>query len=359
LFEGAHASSCEPVYTNIVVAGVGRDGATIVNRLQGAAPAVRKLFLTASPTQTLSQSPDLIRVRSDGGGRDELRAALAGAQMVVATAAVAGREAALVPEVVELARREGALAVAILVEPLLTGAPQRSDAADRLTADVMRAADATIIVPADPHAVAALNISEAFDGWNKRLYASLHGLLGTAAAEDAMNLHMDDIAATLSKHCRATIGVGTGQTVEEALRDATANTLAPAEQLETTRAVLAHVIGGGTMPLDEARRTVFVLERLFPKADVRCGVSVRGDDAGIRATVIAGKLDAGPARSRSKRRTQPAESPFFNVGDPTVYDGEHLDIPAFLRKGVALPGAPPKPVPAQTTLFDRSGAEAE
>ncbi len=44
--------------------------------------------------------------------------------------------------------------------------------------------------------------------------------------------------------------------------------VSPPDQLETARSVLCHVVGGGDMPLDEARRPVFVLEQLFPKADV-------------------------------------------------------------------------------------------
>ena len=354
MFEGGHASPHEPVCSHIVLAGVGRDGAMIVSRLDALPPAVRTLFLTASPTQAVSQSPALVRLRSDGSGREELKAALTGAEMLVIVATVVGRETALAADVLELGRREGALAVAVLVEPLLSGAPHRSDAAGQTVSAVTRAADATIVVPADDQAVAAMNISEAFDGWNKRLYSSLRGLLATAAAEDAMNLHMEDVAAALSKHCRASVGVGSGQTVEEALREASANSLAPPEQLETTRSVLAHIVAGGDMPLDEARRTVFVLEHLFPKADVCCGVSIREGEAEISATLIAGRLDVA-ARSRAKRRTAQAESPFFKVGDPTIYDGEHLDVPAFLRRDVALPGAPPRPVPAQTTLFDGTG----
>lgn len=352
MFEGGHASSCEPVCSSIVLAGVGRDGASIVNRLGGLPPAVRKLFLTASPPQAVSQSPALLRIRRDAGRHDELKAAVAGAQMLVAVATVVGREGALMPELVELARRQGALAVAVLVEPLLTGAPHRGDAAARMVADVTRSADATIVVPADVHPSASLSICEAIEGWTERLYSSVGGLLATAAAEDAMNLHMADIAATLSKHCRASVGVGSGQTVGEALRDAAANNLAPPAELETARSVIAHVIGGGDMPLDEARRTVSALELLFPKADVCCGVSIHEGVAQISATIIAGKLDVGAARSRARKRTAQAESPFFKVGDPTVYDGEHLDIPAFVREDVTLPGASPRPVPAQTTLFD-------
>jgi hypothetical protein len=50
-----------------------------------------------------------------------------------------------------------------------------------------------------------------------------------------------------------------------------------------------------------------------------------------------------------------AESPFFKVGDPSVYDGENLDIPAFIRRDTQLPGGPPQPVPSQITLFDGAG----
>ena len=81
-------------------------------------------------------------------------------------------------------------------------------------------------------------------------------------------------------------------------------------------------------------------------------MSVHEDAADTRATIIAGKLDIDAVRSQERRRTLQADPPFFRVGDPTVYDGEHLDIPAYIRKDVTLPGSLPRPVPAQITLFD-------
>ena len=337
----------------IILAGIGREGSNIVHSLAIDDPRVRRLFVTGSPTRALSGAgEDLLTIRNDGAWRAEFQAAVSGSQMLVVVAAVTGREEASTPDVIALGRREGALAVAVLVEPLLSHSPHKSDAAEELTHQVMRAADATLLFPAEAQANAALTLSEALESWTERLNGSLLGLLSAACAENAMDMDFTDLAAVLSGHCRATVGAGRGKTVEDALRDAVKRALAPPAEVETAHCVFAHVVGDSEMPLDDARRVLPVLEHLFPKAQAGCGVGIDPERDEIHATIIAGKLEAAAVRNDSERRTLQAESPFFKVGDPTVYEGENLDIPAFARKSVQLPGRPPQAVPSQKTLFD-------
>lgn len=338
----------------IVLAGIGRDGSSLVHGFDNLPGVVNMLFLTASPTRALVGSSSVLPIRATGSWRDELRAALAEARMVVAVAAVCGRESAFAPEVLALCRSEGALAVAVLVEPILSHSPHKGDAAAELTKDTIRSADATMLFPAGPEAGAAISLSEALADWTRRLATAMRGLLFAAAADDAMDMDFTDVAAVLSGHCRATIGAGTGKTVENALRDAAKNALAPPAELETAHCVFAHVVGDREMPLDDARRVLPVLESLFPKAETGCGISVDEAASGIQATIIAGKLEGPVVNPAERRRTLRAESPFFKVGNPTVYDGENLDIPTFIRADVRLPGSPPRPVPEQGSLFEPS-----
>jgi cell division GTPase FtsZ len=335
----------------VILAGVGREGSSFVHGLDVPGPAVRKLFITGSPTRALAATSELLRIRNDGAWRDTLRGALAGSHLLVVVAAVTGREEAYTPDVVALARKQRVLAVAVLVEPLLSRSPHKSDAAAQLTRDVIKAADASLLFPAGPQAGSALTLSEAMARWTERLSRALKGLLGAACADNAMDMDFTDVAEVLSGHCRATVGAGRGKTVEDALRDAKKECLAPPAEVNTARRVFAHVIGDGGMPLDDARRVLPVLEHLFPKAEAGCGVAVDEGQDEIRATLIAGNLDASAGRPPKRHRTVEAESPFFKVGDPTVYDGENLDIPAFIRRNLLLPGAPPRPVPEQGTLF--------
>lgn len=344
----------EPVRDGIVLLGVGRDGASFVHDLNDVPDVVRKLYVTASPTRPIAGSPALLPMRGPVDWRRGLGAALAGAQMLVTVAAVTGREETFVPEAAALGREQDALAVAILVEPLLTNSAYKAEAAARLAKEVSRSADATVLFPAGPQAGAGPTLSEAMANWSQRLSASVRGLLVAAAANDGVNMDFTDIAAVLSGHCRASIGAGRGQTVEDTLRNAAKNSFAPAAQLETARSVFAHVVGGRNMPLDDARRVSPILEHLFPKAEIRHGISIDEDLGETRATILAGKLASGAGRWKERKRTQQAGPPFSNVGDPTVYDGENLDIPAFVRQDVNLPGAPARPVPAQKTLFEGS-----
>ncbi len=340
-------AACE----RIVLAGVGRDGASIVHRIDGLPDVVSKLFLTASPTRAISASPGGVRIRRHAGQCDELKAALAGAQMLAALGSVAGREGWFAPELISLAQDMGMLTVAVLVEPLLSRSPHKGESSGRLTKEIVKCADATVLFPAGQHAGAAATLSEALDSWTRRLSASVRGLLAAAAADDAMDMDFADVAAVLSGHQRATVGAGAGKTVEDALRDAAKKALAPPAELKTAGSVLAHVAGDRDMPLNDALRVLPVLEHLFPRAEVGCGVSVGEDLDEIRATIIAGKLEGRAVSSKEGSRTLPTESPFFKVGDPTVYDGENLDIPAFVRKDVTLPGSPSRLVPAQQMLF--------
>ena len=340
----------------IIVAGIGRDASAIVHGLTGLPDGARKLFVTGSPMRAFAGSAELLGVHRDGSWRREFKARVKGAQMLVLVAAFAGREEMLAPEALAIAREQGALAVAVLAEPILAGAPHKTGAGMRLAKEATKAADSTMLFLADRQYSGALSVREAFHSWNQRLSTSLGGLVAAATAEDAMNMDFTDLVAVLSRHCRATVGVGEAKTVEDALHAAAKNTLASPAELQTARSVLAHIVGSGDMPLDEARRPGPVLERLFDKAEIVSGISVLEGPGDIRATIIAGTLDAAADEQRERERTLHVESPFFKVGDPTVYDGENLDIPAFIRKDVALPGGAPRPVPAQKTLFDGASA---
>ena len=60
---------------DIILAGVGRNGASFVHGLDALPDAVAKLYITASPTREIENSPTLLRVRGDGEWKDALRAA--------------------------------------------------------------------------------------------------------------------------------------------------------------------------------------------------------------------------------------------------------------------------------------------
>jgi len=335
---------------------MGREGCSFVHALD-VGPAARKWFITGSPTRSILASPDLLPIRGDGGWRDELKGRLRGEPFLVLVSAVTGREEGFTPEVVALARKAGAHTVAVLFEPLLSRSPQKGETAAELTKDVTRAASATMVFAAGPHAGSALTVGEAMQRWTERLSTCVQGLVQVAAVDNAMDMDFTDIAEVLSGHCRATVGAGAGKTIEDALCDAAKRALAPAVELHSAHAVFAHVICDQDIPLDDARRVNPVLERLFPNAEVGHGLSMDEQQDDIRATIVAGKLDADAASRRGGRRG-PLESPFFKVGDPTVYEGENLDVPAFIRRDVPLPGSPPQAVASQATLFDGTGSAA-
>ncbi len=344
----------EPRGTGIVLAGVGRDGAAFVDRLDRLPETVRKLFITSSPTRSIADSPALLRARQGGDWCDALAGALDGSRLFVLIATMAGREETFAPDALAVARGEGLLAVAVLAEPVLVSAPAQGDPAARLIDQTVKSADATLLFPAASFLHANTPLNEAMEKWFYQLSSSVRGFLAAAAAEDALNMQFSDIAAALSGHCRATIGTSTGKTIEDALVGATGHALAPPAEVATARSAVAHLVGGPQMSLDDARRAAPVLTRLLPTAEICCGVSLDPSETDIRATIIAGKLDPDAALAGNRTRLTPAESTFFKVGDPSVYGGENLDVPAFIRANVVLPGASPRPVPAQTTLFDRA-----
>jgi cell division GTPase FtsZ len=335
---------------HIVLAGIGREGAERVHELDALPEAVRRLYLSGSPKRAYCRAPGLVRLGPDGSWRKTVAGLLEESEVFVAVAAVTGREEAnTMPEALRLARQAGALCVAVLFQPLLSRSDCKTERASALTQDVRQIADATMVFPAGPNAGQALTAQEAMESWRNRLSAAIQGLLAAAAAENAMEVDFVDIKNVLSGHCRATAGAGKGKTVQDALRNAAKNTLAPPAEVATARCVFAHVIGDNDMPLDDARRVQPVLQELFPGAECGCGVAVSSDLSEIRATIIAGRLDADV--TAPARRTLPTESPFFKVGDPALYDGVPLDVPTFARLNIELPGRPPRPVPMQPTLF--------
>ena len=345
-----------PASGGVVVAGVGRDGASIVAGLTNVPASVSRVFVTGLPTKAIADLPELLLVRASDNWRGEAERRLAGARMVVAVFTMNCRERAFALELLELGKKQGAVTVAVVVEPLFAARSQWDGNSDQVVKEALRGSDAVIVAASEMHPPATLGITEALEMWNGRLVGALHGLLTAAAATDAMNADFSDLAEILSLSSRATVGCGCGEGIEEALADAARNSLALTVELETASSVLAHVVVGGQVPLDNVRRAEAALEQLFPKAAVRCGISIDEAGSDVRATIIAGKLDGDAARNATRKRTAPAESSFLVVGDPTVYDGENLDAPAYIRKDLLLPGGPPRPVPAQKTLFESKPA---
>jgi len=249
-------------------------------------------------------------------------------------------------------------AAAFLVEPLLAGVQNKPDSLTESITTVTRAADATILALSHLHPPPSASLSEAVAQWNERVRENIYELINAAASTDALGADFNDMAKVLSGNSRATIGVGRGSVIEEAIQSACKQALALPHELETACSVLAHLKVGSDVPLDDARRVVPFLEQIFPKAEVANGLTVLDDFDGVEAVINAAKLDGGALQAQ-RRQMADLESPFFRVGDPTVYEGENLDIPAFVRKGVPLPGMPPRAVPEQKTLFESPAKAAQ
>ena len=335
----------------IFVVGIGREGSSIVNGLAELPACVEKMFVTASPAQPVAESQDFINVGSNADWLAELESRTTGAKFVLVVAGVPCREAGLAVETLAATRARKIPAVALLVEPLLAGTSHKFETLVETITAVTRAADATLLALSHLHPPASASISEAVAQWNERVRENIKELICAAASTDALGADFADLAKVLSGNSRATIGVGRGVVVEEAIQNACKQALAMPNELETACSVLAYVTVGADVPLDDARRVAPFLEQIFPKAEVANGLTVLDGFDGVEAVIIAAKLDGG-ALQMQKRQMVELESPFFKVGDPTVYEGENLDVPAFVRKGVPLPGGPPRPVPEQKTLFE-------
>ena len=286
--------------TNIKIIGVGGGGTNTVDRLVEAGVVGADLFAANTDAQHLLMvhSPHKILLgrrttRGLGAGalpqvgedatreaEEEVRAALAGSDMVFITCGLGGGTGTGgSPFVAQIAREIGALTVAICTFPFRAEGAIRAENAEYGLEKLRTFADTVIVIPNDKllDLVPRMSLNLAFKFADEVLMRSIKGLTEIITKPGLVNLDFNDIKTIMRGGGVATIGLGESESdrrAEEAVEEAVNSPLIDVD-ISGASGALVHVSGGTDMTVSEAERAAEVVaSRISPNARIIWGAAI-------------------------------------------------------------------------------------
>ena len=350
------------------------DAVTVAEKLQIGASITRGLGTGGDPELGAAAAQHDI---------ERIEAALQRADVVFLTAGLGGGTGTgAAPIIAKLAKEQGALVLAFVAMPFSFEGPRRRSQADRGLELLKAQADAVICIPNDRLSrIVGENApaTEAFRRGNEIAASGVRAIWQLLSRKGLINLDFADLRATLGgRHGEGIFshGEATGpDRVRDAMKALMDNPLFEGnDTLARADGVLVSILGGPDLTLSDVQRAVEPVSRIAQRAHVIMGAAIDenfGDRIAI--TVIAAHAGgakraapgttvrtpafarptfvrpqqqppAAPAAAKTepakpKQETLPLEGISrgrFDKGEPTIYDGEDLDVPTFLRHGINL-----------------------
>ncbi len=230
----------------------------------------------------------------------EIKQALANSNLIFITCGLGGGTGTgTAPVVAEVAKKLGALTIAVVTLPFQMEGQRRLDNAayglDKLEHNV----DTLIVIPNDKLLELApdLPLHTAFKVADEILTNSVKGIAELITKPGLVNLDFADIKAVMGDGGVALIGVGESDTdnrAEEAVQNAINNPLLDVD-ITGASGALINVTGGQDMTLEEARRVVeSVSKRLDEDARIIWGAQIQEDLEGmIKVMLIVTGVKSG------------------------------------------------------------------
>ena len=356
--------------------------------------AARKVQLGREGTKGLGSGGD--PVVGEGAAKEsaaELRAECAGAQVVVVCAGLGGGTGSgATPVVAHEAQRKGALVIGVVTMPLAGEGGKRREQAERALARLARSCTAILCFENDrlnELGPEGMTISDAFTASARTLAAAAAAVVRMVSLPPILRLGVDELVQVFqgsSARCEFGCGASSGSdrvrsAVEEALR---CPLLESGKLLGDSENVLVHITGDDSLKLTEVHSALRQISKHVeenaqimlgvatdPEADDTFGIVIMACKGVAAAGALDGddeEFDAGPedetadpvssgdgsAKPAKKGKTKAArktaageqtqeELPLdqamrgrFKDIDPTMVDGQDLDVPTFIRMRIRL-----------------------
>ena len=307
------------VKTNIFVVGAGGAGNNTISRLnemgiEGATTIAvntdaQDLFYSQSGTKIL-----LGRQTSKGLGaggepsvgeecaeesEDEIREELEGADMVFVTCGLGGGTGTgSAPIIAKIAKKLGALTVAVATLPFSAEGIRRRENADQGLEKLYEAADTVIIIPNDKLLEVAPNLplNKAFMVSDEILGRAVKGITELITKKGLVSLDFADIRSIMSGSGMAMIGMGESDSGDRALESVHEALSSPLLDIDISNATgaLVNISGSSDLTLHEAEKIVQVVaDKLDPEANIIWGTQIDESLQNIvRTTVVVSGIDA-------------------------------------------------------------------
>jgi cell division protein FtsZ len=384
----------QPLLTGIELAAVNTD-AQALESLAG----VEKIQVGTGVTHGLSAGGDVeVGMRAAQQDFERLAAAAQGMDVVFIAAGLGGGTGTGAgPVVARAAKEQGALVLAFVALPFTFEGDRRRQQALVGLDQLKMQADAVIAIPNDKLFKLAgdqASVVDAFRLSDEIVISGVQAVWQLLARKGLINLDFGDLRATLgAKHSEGVFSHGTGQGADKA-KDAVKALLEHplfdgGEALAKADGVLVSILGGPDLTLADVQRAVEPISKHASRAHVIMGAAIDetyrdkllitviaagaagrkpvntmsrtsyarpGEIPVVRPTRMAAAVPVTPSApavpvetetplAKKKDGSKPRQETLnlegvtkgrFEKGEPTVYDGENLDIPTYLRQGVRL-----------------------
>ncbi len=254
-----------------VIARMGRDGATSVEMIAAntdsqalaGTGAAGRILLGPNTTggRGAGSKPELGRACAEES-EPALADALRGADLVFIAAGLGGGTGSgASPLVARLAKKQGALTVAVVTLPFSFEGKRRADVAAGALEDLTRQADIVLVVPNDKLADLSprdMTLLNAFAMADDVLRDVIRGITSLVAGVGLVNVDFADLRTIMENRGRGVIGFGSGDgenRLHRAVRAAIRNPLMGVTKLGGCKGLLVHITGDenlGILEVNEA-----------------------------------------------------------------------------------------------------------
>ena len=307
------------VRTNIFVVGAGGAGNNTISRLNemGIEGATTIAVNTDAQDLFYCQSSKKIllgRQTSKGLGaggepsvgeecaeesEDEIRDELEGADMVFVTCGLGGGTGTgSAPIIAKIAKKLGALTVAVATMPFSAEGIKRRENAEQGLEKLHDAADTVIVIPNDKLLEVAPNLplNKAFMVSDEILGRAVKGITELITKKGLVSLDFADIRSIMSGSGMAMIGMGESDSGDRALESVHEALSSPLLDIDISNATgaLVNISGSSDLTLHEAEKIVQVVaDKLDPEANIIWGTQIDESLQNVvRTTVVVSGIES-------------------------------------------------------------------
>ena len=366
-----------PEFAGAEFAVINTDAASLA-----ASPAPVKFHLENKLLRGLGSGGDPDRGRALAEEQfSTLKSACAGADVVFIVAGLGGGAGSgISPVLARAAREAGALVLAFVSRPFECEGNRREQQAEQALEQLKSAADGVICLPNQKifklidENTSVLDTFRITGGF---LVEGVRGVWQLIARPGLIQVHYSDLCGLIrDRHAESVFAfveaAGPGRSREAVEKILAHPLLDDGRALAESDAVLVSLTAGKDLTMAEVNRVMEQIKRQCGRAQIIMGAAMEADFKNrLCVTVIASRQNAPVAgvaprsengtvvSTTSARRGTPADSgarkrttikkpvqtqlPFtivskgrFDKSEPTLHRGEDLDVPTFIRRGIAL-----------------------
>src|SRR5512139_311793 len=315
----------------IKVIGVGGGGGNAINTMVAARIEGVEFIAANTDVQALAANKATVKIqlgrgasRGLGAGanpdvgrqaaleeRDQIAAALEGADMVFVTAGMGGGTGTGgAPVVADIAKSTGARTVGVVTKPFLFEGNKRRKQAEQGLSELKAAVDTLIVIPNQRLLSVAgenMSLADAFKRADEVLLNAVQGISDLITVHGLVNVDFADVRTIMSEQGMALMGTGRSsgeKRAVEAMQAAINSPLLEDVTLDGATGLLVNITGGPNLTLHEVNEAVSMAQSAAdPDANIIFG-SVVDENLGeeVKITVIATGFQPRDAEKRTPGR---------------------------------------------------------